>query len=457
MAMAALKVLVIEDELAAREVLAAAISDAGYVVDSAGTFAEARDKLTTGDFDVALCDIQLPDGNGIELLKHCRTTGLETLFVMATAFASVETAVEALRAGAYDYIVKPVRHAEVGHRLAQIQSLAGLRAENRALKTAARSGHPLYWFESAEMARIDRLVVRLAPLDTTVLITGESGTGKSVLARSIHERSRRADGPFLQVNCGAIPDQLLESEFFGNTKGAFTGADHARKGLFVEADRGTLLLDEIGELPLLMQTKLLHIIENKEVRALGSAQARHVDTRIIAATNRRLDDLVREGRFREDLYFRLKILEIAIPPLRERSQDLQGLIRFCLDLHRGSKSGPPLSLDPDAQRALLAYSWPGNVREVQNAMTRACILADGDTIYLHDLPSEVQDAFRRGTSDASGKDGESLDALRRRFELDAIRKAIESAAGDRRLAAQRLGISVSSLYRKLEGLSVDRA
>jgi len=453
--MASLQVLVIEDELAAREVLAAAIAEAGYAVDTAADFAQAAAKLAPGEFDVALCDIQLPDGDGIALLKQSRASGLDTVFVMVTAFASLETAVEALRAGAYDYIIKPVRHTEVVHRLSLIEAMTGLREENKALRNAARSGRPMFQFVSAAMARVDRMVARVAPLDSTVLITGESGTGKSVIARLIHERSARRDGPFLQINCGAIPDQLLESEFFGHTKGAFTGADRVRKGLFVEADRGTLLLDEISELPLLMQTKLLHVIEEKEVRPLGSAQSRRVATRIVAATNRNLADLVQEGRFRQDLYYRLGIFEILVPPLRGRPDDIRGLIHFSLAVHNRAKgTSEPLVLEEEAERALLSYSWPGNARELRNVMARACILADGTRISLADLPPEVVTAVRESASALEPSlAGESLDEQRRRFEAEVICRAIKSAGGDRRLAAQKLGISVSSIYRKLDEAS----
>jgi len=451
--MPSLHVLVIDDEPAARQVLAAAVSKAGYSVDAAADVAEATAKLSRGDVDVALCDIQLPDGHGIELLKQSRASGLDTAFVMVTAFASVESAVEALRAGAFDYIIKPVRHAEVLHRLSQIEAISGLREENRALRKAVRESKPLYAFTSPEMRKVERMVDKVAPTDSTVLITGESGTGKSVVARMVHERSGRREAPFLAVNCGAIPDQLLESEFFGHTKGAFTSADRARKGLFLEADRGTLFLDEISELPLHMQTKLLHVIEDKEVRALGSAQVRRVDTRIVTASNRNLLELVGQGRFREDLYFRVSVFQIAIPPLRERPDDIHGLIEFMLRAAERGKGLPhALQMDPEAEELLLRHSWPGNVRELENIITRACILVEGRTISIDELPAEItQYASPQPAGVADAANGSLRDQLRK-VQTDIVLRAIKEAGGDRKLAAQRLEISLSSLYAKLNEL-----
>jgi two-component system response regulator AtoC len=455
--MPSLRVLVIEDEPAARQVLAAAVSKAGYSVDTAADVAEATAKLARGDVDVALCDIQLPDGHGIDLLKHSRASDFDTAFIMVTAFASVETAVEALRAGAFDYIIKPVRHVEVLHRLSQLEAVSELREENRTLRKAVRASKPLYTFTSTGMRKVQRLVDKVAPSDSTVLLTGESGTGKSVIARTLHEQSERRERPFIPVNCGAIPDQLLESEFFGHTKGAFTSADRARKGLFLEADKGTLFLDEICELPLHMQTKLLHAIEDKEVRPLGSGQLRRVDTRIVAATNRNLSQLISQGRFREDLYFRFSMFEILIPPLRERPEDIRGLIRFTLRANeRVRGASQAIELDPEAEEILLRYSWPGNVRELENVITRACILVEGNSISVDNLPSEMTKAVSpwnpaRIANAANG----SLHDQRRKFETEVVLRAINDAGGDRKLAARRLKISLSSLYAKLSELECE--
>jgi len=273
-----------------------------------------------------------------------------------------------------------------------------------------------------------------------------------VAARLIHDQSRRRDGPFLPVNCSAVPEHLLESEFFGHTKGAFTGADHARKGLFLQADGGTLFLDEIGELPLHMQTKLLHMVEDKEVRPLGSEQVRRVDTRIIAATNSNLAERVRDGRFREDLYFRLSMFQIQMPPLRERQADLPGLVRFLLrNLRPGGSGSGTMDIDSLAEEILLAHNWPGNVRELENVINRACILAEDKRISLADLPVAIIQSSSPQASPGGAKssDGYLRDQMRK-LELEILRRAIEGAGGDRKLAAQKLGIGLSSLYRKLE-------
>jgi two-component system, NtrC family, response regulator AtoC len=453
--MPSLHVLVVDDELAVRQILATAVANAGYSVDQASTATEAAAKLVRGDVDVALCDIKMPDGNGLDLLRNCRASGIDTIFIMVTAFASMETAIEAIRAGATDYIIKPVHNEEILHRLSQIDSMSELREENRALRrTVSEIAPRLYRFTSPHMLEVDRLVDKVAPADSTVLITGESGTGKGVVAAAIHEKSPRRDGQFVPVNCSAIPEHLLEAEFFGHTKGAFTGADHARKGLFLQAAGGTLFLDEISELPPAMQAKLLNVIEDKAVRPLGSEQARRVNVRIVAATNANLLERVNEGRFREDLYFRLSMFEISIPPLRERQADIPGLIHFLLqgDARRGKGGAQASEIDPAAEEILLAYPWPGNVRELDNVISRARLLAENHRISVGDLPTEItrgaSAAILEGvTADADG----SLIEQMRRVEADIINRAIDAADGDRKLAAQRLGIGLSSLYRKLNG------
>jgi len=454
-------ILIIDDEPALREILASVIAEAGYEVDQAATCAEARGKLARRNVDVALCDIQLPDGNGIDLVRESKAAGVETSFIMVTAFGSMETAVEALRAGAEDFVSKPVLNEELLHRIAQLERIGELQEENQALRKSAGGGPAkVYRFTSPPMLEVDRLVARVAPTASTVLITGESGTGKGVVARMIHEQSARRNAPFLAVNCSAIPEQLLEDEFFGHMKGAFTSATSARKGLLLQAEKGTLFLDEIGELPLHMQSKLLNVIEDKEVRPVGSEQSRRVDTRIVAATNRNLQECVARGEFREDLYFRLSTFEIPIPPLRARQQDIRGYLDFLLrsDAKGGSGSGPA-RIDALAEDALLNFTWPGNVRQLENVITRAKILANGDTIMLGDLPSEViaGGALPSATGSAASGSAEGIadGSLRervRKYEADLILKTLEEAGGDRKAAAERLGIAVSSLYRKLYDL-----
>lgn len=450
-------VLVIDDEAALRQILSGLVSRAGYSVDTAATAAEATAKLVRGDVDVALCDVRLPDGDGIELVRRLKAkgSGVDTQFIMVTAFASMETAVEALRAGATDYIVKPVHNEELLHRLAQIDAISGLRAENMALRNLVTGSTGLYKFNSPSMQQVDRLVSKVAVTNSTVLITGESGTGKGVAARSIHEQSPRAASPFIPVNCSAIPENLLESEFFGHAKGAFTGADKAHKGLFAQADRGTIFLDEIGELPLHLQTKLLHVIEDKQIRPLGSEQTRSVDVRIIAATNRNLEAMVKENKFREDLYFRLSMFHIHVPPLRERRSDIIGLTRHLLQHYVGATSlGYALEMDPDAEEILQSYSWPGNVRQLENVINRAYILADGGRITLADMPPEIsrQDNSPKNLGAFAEKGGDLRDQMRW-VEAAIIARTIDEANGDRKLAAQKLGIGLSSLYRKLEELA----
>ena len=448
--MASLHVLIVDDEPAIRQLLAGVLTRAGYSVDAAASAEEAGGKLARVDFDVALCDIQLPGMNGIDLVRASRRAGSETTFIMVTAFASMDTAIEALKAGAADYITKPVRNEELLHRLSQIESLRGLKNENRALRNFVAPAHDEWFhFVSPAMREAERLVAKVAPTDTTVLITGESGTGKSLIARQIHELSPRRDGPFIPVNCSAIPENLLESEFFGHTKGAFTSADRARKGLFLQADRGSIFLDEIGELPLAMQTKLLHVIEDKQVRPVGGEVARRVDVRIVCATNRNLPEMVSSGRFRDDLYYRLGVFHLRVPPLRERGEDLRGLILHLLGRLAGTGT---IALDPVAEEMLLAYPWPGNVRELDNVLNRARILADGGTIRPGDLPPELARPQSSNASDGTrvAQSGQSLRAQLRRFEAEVIQRALDECGGDRRAAAQKLGIGLSSLYRKLE-------
>jgi two-component system response regulator AtoC len=454
-----LNVLVVDDEPAIRQVLASAITKAGYGVECAASAGEALAKLEATPFDVVLSDIFMPVTDGIELLKQARAKGHTATFIMVTAFASVDSAIDAIKAGAWDYITKPVRNEEILRRLAQIDAMRGLREENRSLRRMVLGNDPAdFQFKSAAMQAVERLVTRVAPTDSTVLITGESGTGKGVAARRLHELSARRDGPFVAVNCGAIPENLIESELFGHTKGAFTSADRARKGLFVQADGGTIFLDEIGELPLALQTKLLHVLEAKEVRAVGGEASRKVDVRIVAATNRDLPAMVREGRFREDLFFRLSVFQIVMPPLRERREDLPGLIHHLLSRRvqsPGSKTR--LDLEPEAEELLASFAWPGNVRQLENVLHRAAILADGGCIRVADLPPEVARVHASNGHAHAAAESSSIDAgegsLRervRRFELQLIRRAIDEAGGDRRSAAQRLGIGLSSLYRKLE-------
>ena len=455
-----LQILVIDDEPAIRQILTASMTRTGHSVEVASGGRQALLRLAKGDVEVALCDINMPDLTGIEVVRDARAAGIDTTFIMMTAYSSVDTAIEAMKAGAFDYMIKPVRSDELAQRLVQIADMRGLRGENETLRklVVGRRDDPCPTV-SPLMRVLDRLIAKVAPTDSTVLVSGESGTGKGVVARAIHQQSLRADRAFIPVNCGAIPENLLESEFFGHTKGAFTGADRARKGLFLEADKGTIFLDEIGELPLALQVKLLHVLEAKEVRPLGSEQVRKVDVRIVAATNRDLREMASTGRFREDLYFRLSGFSIHVPPLRERREDIPALLRYLL-AHGAERFGVVgrLVIDPDAEEILNAYDWPGNVRELENVLQRATILAEHGRITVADLPPQITPVLPLlGANAASSQGNGPLRDHVREFEHTLILRAIEDNGGDRRTAAQRLGIGLSSLYRKLEEYELARS
>jgi two-component system response regulator AtoC len=452
--MTSLQLLVVEDEPAIRQVVSATLRKAGHSVDQAGDGETAMERLSRGDVDIALCDIKLPGLSGIELLRQARAANIDTAFIMMTAFASVDTAIEAIKAGAADYMIKPLNNEELLHRLTKVGDLRGLRAENRVLRRLVLGvNSEVFGFNSSAMREMENMAAKVARTNSTVLITGESGTGKGVVARLIHQQSTRAEGPFIPVNCGAIPENLVESEFFGHTKGAFTGADKIRKGLFLEADGGTIFLDEIGELPLALQVKLLHVIEQKEVRPVGSEQMRPVDVRIVAATNRDLGEMVAQGKFREDLYFRLSVFHIHVPPLRERRQDLPALAKFLLQRNT-QRTGHrhEISFDPGVEALLMKYDWPGNVREMENVIERAIILADGDHITLADLPLQITKVDQSAHYGDSFQSSGTLREQMRIYEAALIFRTIEETGGDRRAAAHKLNIGLSSLYRKLEEL-----
>ncbi|MEW8434875.1 MAG: sigma-54 dependent transcriptional regulator [Candidatus Thiodiazotropha sp.] len=446
-------VLVVDDEAAIRQVLAAQLIRAGHAVEQANCAQEALDTLFTSDFDVCICDLRLPDHDGIEVIKRCRAKEVDIAFLMITAFASVDTAIEAMKLGAHDYLMKPVQAEDLLIRLEHIADVTRLRDENRYLKkmmVASETAADTLGV-SAPMREIETLVDKVSRTDGTVLITGESGTGKSHIARTIHKRSGRRDRAMVTVNCGAIPKELLESELFGHIKGAFTGADRNKKGLFREADGGTLFLDEIGELPLALQVKLLHVIEEKEVRPLGAEQSRRVDVRIIAATNRNIDEMMRIGEFREDLYYRLNVLHITLPPLRSRREDIPLYIDYFhnSEIERLGLDGR-YGIDPEVEEHLLAYEWPGNLRELQNVIARMLVLAEDHIIDMADLPSHVTRYEHNGSSYEIDATYGSLRDQVRQFEIGVIKKAINTAGNDRALAARSLDIGLSTLYRKLE-------
>ncbi|MEW8022760.1 MAG: sigma-54 dependent transcriptional regulator [Candidatus Thiodiazotropha sp.] len=445
-------VLVVDDEAAIRQVLAEQLTRSGHTVEQADCGEEALKVLQSSDFDVCICDLRLPDLDGIEVIRRCRAKEMDIAFLMITAFASVDTAIEAMKLGAYDYLMKPVQLEDLLIRLDHIADVARLRDENRYLRKMVESdaGSDTLGL-SVSMRKIQTLINKVSRTDSTVLITGESGTGKSHIARTIHYDSNRRDRAMVTVNCGAIPKELLESELFGHIKGAFTGADRNKKGLFREADGGTLFLDEIGELPLALQVKLLHVIEDKEVRPLGAEQSRRVDVRIIAATNRNIVEMMQSGEFREDLFYRLNVLHITLPPLRSRREDIPLYIEYFLntEISRLGLEGS-YSIDPEVEEHLLAYEWPGNLRELQNVIARMLVLAEEHAINMGDLPSHVTRYEHNGNKYEFGKTFGSLREQVRQFEIGLIKKAIDAAGNDRALAARSLDIGLSTLYRKLE-------
>jgi len=449
--MQSLQVLIIDDEPALRQILSKVATNAGHSVSVAANGTEALERLNKGDIDVAICDIRMPDMTGIEVVERATGGGIDTIFLMMTAYASVNTAIDAMRAGAYDYMLKPLRNEDVVNRLAHLADVIQLRSENEVLREIVRGKDEQTCLQnSPAMKEVDRLVNKVAPTDSTVLITGPSGAGKGVTARAVHQQSSRREGSFIPVNCGAIPENLMESEFFGHTKGAFTGATKAKRGLFAEADQGTIFLDEVGELPLNLQVKLLHVIEDKQVRALGSEQSRNVNVRIIAATNRELEKMVADKTFREDLYFRLNVFHIPLPPLCNRTEDIPALLDYFIvkeSEKMGLKSG--ITFAPEALNKLIEYKWPGNVRELQNVIARALILCENGQIKITDLPPNINNLETKVINNSYFGNG-TLKQQLHAFEIALINRTIDEVNGDRKLAAKKLGIGVSSLYRKLE-------
>lgn len=448
------RILVVDDEPAIRQIISSLLNDAGYLVDEAENGTKAIEKLNHGDIDIALCDIKMPDINGIDLLRKAKTRGIDTAFIMMTAFASINIAIEAMKAGANDFIIKPLKEEDVLLRIAQLDGNIRLRNENRALRRILLRDHNNFCqLPSQAFKEVERLISKVAQTDNTILITGESGTGKGVVAKTVHQQSLRQNAPFIPVNCGAIPENLIESELFGHVKGSFTGAYKMKNGLFFEAKNGTIFLDEIGELPLHLQVKLLHVIEAKNIRPVGSDRMRPVDVRIIAASNQNLDPMVNEGKFREDLYFRLNVFQIHIPPLRGRKNDISVLIKFFLANEVKKLSATrSFTMDPEVEEMLLNYGWPGNIRELENVITRAVTLAEDMRITIADLPTKVT-KINPSTLISNDTPSDSMKNLRdqvRVYEYNVIRRTIDDAKGNRQLASHRLGIGLSTLYRKLE-------
>ncbi len=382
-------ILLVDDQSSIRLTLTALLKGAGHTLAQAGTGVDALEKITKNDFDLVITDLKLDQTSGMDVLRATKLQNPKTEVIMLTGYGSIETAVEAMKAGAIDYLTKPIDAEELTLAIARAQERQQLKSEVARLRSVVAKEQKFdpgnIIANSPEMTQVLEMVARVAPTDATVLIQGESGTGKELIARAIHQNSKRKDGPFIPINCGALPENLLESELFGHVKGAFTGAAQNKKGLFEEADGGTLFLDEIGDTSPATQVKLLRVLQDGEVRRVGANTGVKTDVRVVAATNRRLQERIRDNEFREDLYYRLQVILLHLPALRERQDEILPLITHYLGFHSQKLGKPPLTLAPEAQKALLAYSWPGNIRELINAVERAVILCRGTEVGMEDF------------------------------------------------------------------------
>ncbi len=448
-------VLVVDDDASMRHLLSVILADHGYEARAVSSGEDALRELAARDYDLVLTDVRMPGMGGLELLRRIQATDPERLVIVMSAYGSHEAALEAVKAGAYDYVSKPFRPDEVVLVLRKAEERERLARENRRLRTELSQAYrpEALVGESAGMQELLRQLRKLAPQKATVLLQGESGTGKELAARALHELSPRASLPFVAVNCGAIPAELIESELFGHVRGAFTDAVRAKKGLVTEADGGTLFLDEVGELPLGLQVKLLRFLQDQEVRPVGDVRARRVDVRVVAATSRDLTRDVAAGRFREDLLYRLDVVRLRLPALRERPEDVPALAaHFLARYARLRPDLPGLALGEDAREALLAHRWPGNVRELEHALERAVVLADGPLIHEQDLPDTVRAAAAPPPAAAAEGGDASLSVKRaaRALEERLIRAALERTGGNRTRAAELLELSYRALLYKIK-------
>ncbi|HEY4156695.1 MAG TPA: sigma-54 dependent transcriptional regulator [Polyangiaceae bacterium] len=449
------RVLVVDDEENLRLVLRTLLRRHGYEVETASSGEEALGLVDSFGPDVVLTDVRMPKMGGLDLLSTLKAKGNDATVIVMSAYGNMDLAIDAMKAGAYDYVQKPFKPDEVVLALRKAEERELLRRENRQLRDEIRKEHKFedILAKSQKMVDIFRTISKIAEYKTTVLVTGESGVGKELVARAIHRRSSRRGGPFVAVNCGAIPENLLESELFGHKKGAFTDAVQDRRGLFEEANGGSLFLDEIGELPLGLQVKLLRVLEDEKIRRVGDTRDMKVDVRIITATHRDLMAETKAGRFREDLFYRLNVLPIHVPSLRERREDIPLLIDHFVTRNNARLGTQIRGMDTEARRLLYEYAWPGNVRELENTVERAMVLAEGDQIVASDLPDRVREA--RDPVQMQLASGElSVKKTTRIIEEILIRRALQKTKGNRTRAAEILEISHRALLYKIKDYQI---
>jgi DNA-binding NtrC family response regulator len=441
-------ILLIDDEQLIRETLAEYLTQQGYEVVTCPSGEEGLDHASRRPFAIVLCDMQLPGIDGLEVLDRLQQISPETSVLLITAFATVENAVEAFQRGAHDYLMKPILLDEVAGKIRRLFDMRELALENQWLRRELNRARPEARLvgSSPAMQQVAAMIRKVAPTRSTVLITGESGTGKELVARAIHDQSSEAAGRFLAVNCAAIPSELLENQLFGHRRGAFTGADKDASGIFNHAGRGTVFLDEIGEMALATQAKLLRAIEAKEILPVGANEPIQVEARILAATNKDLLKEVEKGNFREDLYYRLNVVTIALPPLRERREDIPAIVEHLIARHTQTLGKRFAGVTHEAMQLLMNCPWRGNVRELDNALQRAMILGEGPLITPSDLPPDLVACEDPGAVDRLA------DAVER-FEKAHIERILRQTP-DKREAAKRLDIGLSSLYRRIEQLKI---
>jgi len=445
------KVLVVDDEAGVRSSLAGILGDEGYAVDAVGSGEEALAALGARRYDLVLLDVWLPGADGLEVLERIREVDTELPVVVISGHGTIETAVKALRVGAQDFVEKPLSLEKTLLAVRNALQRRRLESEVAALKRRLDERYAMVG-ESAALKRLRAEIEQAAPTNGRALIFGENGTGKELVARAIHERSLRSAGPFVEVNCAAIPEELIESELFGHVKGAFTGALAARKGKFELADGGTLFLDEVGDMSLKTQAKVLRALQEQRIEPVGGAGSVEVDVRVIAATNKRLEEEIQKGRFREDLYFRLNVIPFHVPPLRERREDVPRLARHFMEVLSAEHGRRPRAIEPDLLEALSQLPWPGNVRELRNIIERLVIMTPGDSIGLRHLPASLLEALPAGAvlpSPASPEAG-SLAAAREEFERRYILARHRECGGNMSRTAEALGVERSNLYRKMK-------